>query len=175
MKTYEAMFLLEPVLATDWPAAEAEINRVLDRAGAKVIGIKNWGERKLAYSIGHRKRGLYVLSFFQAMPEKISGLERDVQLSEKAVRVLVLKRDTMSPEDIEKALNAEPPAARLPSRGEEGEGRARGGKPADVEAGAGRTADDRGASSSEADAARGDDLDVAATFDPDQAMDDDGR
>ncbi|MBN2561257.1 MAG: 30S ribosomal protein S6 [Phycisphaerae bacterium] len=119
MRTYEAMFLMEPTLATDWPAAEAEINRMLERADAKLLGIKSWGERKLAYPIGHRKRGLYALSFFDAAPDKIPGLERDVQLSEKAVRVLVLRRDNMTPEAIEKVLAAEPPA-KTPARDDYG-------------------------------------------------------
>lgn len=118
MRTYEAMFLLDPALATDWPAAEAEVNRILSRAEAKVIGVKNWGERKLAYQIGQHKRGLYVLIFFEASPEKIVGLERDVQLSERALRVLVVRRDEMTPEKIEKALAADPPP-RAPVRGEE--------------------------------------------------------
>ena len=124
MKTYEAMFLLEPTLANDWPAAEGEINRILERAGAKVIGMTNWGERKLCYPIGHRKRGLYALTFFEAAPDKITGVERDVQLSEKAVRVLVLRRDRMTAEQIQKALAAEPPA-KVPTRGEEYESRPR--------------------------------------------------
>jgi ribosomal protein S6 len=119
------MFLMDPALATDWSAAEAEINRILQRAEAKLLGVKNWGERRLAYPLGQLKRGLYVLSFFQTSPEKIAGLERDVQLSERAVRVLVLRRDEMTPEMIEKALQAEPPP-KVPTRGEEWLGRPRG-------------------------------------------------
>lgn len=110
MKTYEAMFLMEPSLVTDLPAAEAEINRILERAQAKVIGLNSWGERKLAYPIRHRKRGLYILSYFESAPDKITGIERDVQLSEKAVRVLVLRREGMTAEAVQKALSAEPPA-----------------------------------------------------------------
>ncbi len=64
MRIYEAMFLMEPVLASDWPAAEAEVSRLMERADAKLLGIKDWGERKLAYPIGRQKRGLYALSFF---------------------------------------------------------------------------------------------------------------
>lgn len=118
MRTYEAMFLMDPTLATDWPVAEAEINRILDRAEAKLLGINNWGERKLAYPMGRWKRGLYALSFFEAAPESIISLERDVQLSEKAIRVLVLRKDKMTPEAVEKALAAEPPS-KTPARGDE--------------------------------------------------------
>lgn len=106
MKTYEAMFLLEPSLSGDFAAAEAEIRRILDRAGAKVLAIRNWEERKLAYSIGQNKRGLYVLTYFEASPDKIVGIERDVQLSEKTLRVLVLRRERMTAEQIEKAMTA---------------------------------------------------------------------
>lgn len=123
MKTYEAMFLLDPTLASDWQAAEAEINRILERAEAKVLGIKNWGERKLAYPIGRWKRGLYALSFFEGVPENIAGVERDVQLSEKAIRVLVLRKDKMTPEAVEEALAAEPPT-RVLTRGGDWGGRA---------------------------------------------------
>lgn len=124
MKTYEAMFLMDPSLTPNFSAAEAEINRILQRADAKVLGLKNWGERKLAYPIRQLRRGLYVLSYFEAPPEKIVGLERDVQLSEQAVRVLVLGRDRMTREAIDKALAAEPPP-KVPVRGEEWGGRSR--------------------------------------------------
>jgi ribosomal protein S6 len=116
------MFLMEPTLATDWPAAEAEVNRLLQRADAKVLGVKDWGERKLAYPIGQWKRGLYVLSYFEAGPESASALERDVHLSEKTIRVLVTRRDKMTPEAVEQALLAEPPS-KTPARGDEWGGR----------------------------------------------------
>ncbi len=109
MKVYEGMFLLDPSLSSDWPAAEAEINRVLDRAEAKVIGMKNWEERRLAYPISRHKRGLYALTYFQAPPESIPGLERDVQLGEKILRAMFLRREGMSEEDIQKSLTADPP------------------------------------------------------------------
>jgi small subunit ribosomal protein S6 len=123
--TDEAMFVMDPASAPNWPTAESEINRILQRAGAKVLGLKNWGERKLAYPIGQHKRGLYVLTYFESTPDKIAGIERDVQLSEQTVRVLVLRRDEMTPELIEKALAAEPPP-KVPVREEWG---ARGREP----------------------------------------------
>lgn len=126
MKSYEGMFLLDPALASDWPAAEAEVRRVLDRAEAKVLGLKKWDERKLAYPIRRSKRGLYVLTFFEAAPEKISPLERDCQLSEKILRVLVLRKDRLTPEHVEKAMTAAPPP-KTPVRGDEWGGPGGGG------------------------------------------------
>jgi len=109
VKVYEGMFLLDPAMTSDWPAVEVEINRVLDRAEAKVIGMKNWEERRLAYPIGRHKRGLYALTYFQAPPDSIPGIERDVQLAEKILRAMFLRRESMSEEDIQKSLAADPP------------------------------------------------------------------
>jgi ribosomal protein S6 len=96
------MFLMDPSLSNDWTSAESEVRRILDRAEAKVLGVKNWEERKLAYPIGTNKRGLYALTYFEALPDKITGIERDVHLSEKAMRVLVIRRDRMNSEAVEK-------------------------------------------------------------------------
>lgn len=119
MKTYEAMFLFDPAQTPDFGAAEAEIRRLADRAGAKVHGITNWEERKLAYEIRHHKRGLYALTFFDAPPEKIAPMERDAQLSEKIMRMLVIRRDKMSPEAVQKALAAPPPPKSTPRGADE--------------------------------------------------------
>ncbi len=128
MKSYEAMFLMDPAAASDWAAAEAEVRRILQRADAKVLGLKKWDERKLAYPIKRNKRGVYGLCFFEAPPEKISGLERDAQLSEQVLRVLVVRKDRLTPEEIEKALTAAPPP-KSPARGDEWSSRPRGPRP----------------------------------------------
>lgn len=127
MKTYEGMFLMDPALASDWTAVETEIQRCLGRAEAKIHGIKNWEERRLAYPIKKHKRGLYALTYFECPPDKITGLERDVQLSEKCIRAMFLNRDTMSAEDIAKSLAAEPPklVSRYDERGGGGGGAGR--------------------------------------------------
>jgi len=119
VKTYEAMFLFDPAQTPDFGAAETEIRRVLDRAGARLHGTTNWEERKLAYEIKHHKRGLFALSYFDAEPDKISGMERDGQLSEKIMRMLVIRCDKMTPEKIEKALAVPPPPKTTPKGGDE--------------------------------------------------------
>lgn len=128
MKIYEGMFLMDPALSSDWVAVETEVNRVLKRASAEVIGMRNWDERKLSYPISRHKRGLYVLSYFRADPEKLVDLERDVQLSEQVLRALFLRRDKMTEEQVALSLAAEPP--KPPSRYDDRGGRfgERGGR-----------------------------------------------
>src|SRR5438105_14326076 len=109
------MFLIDPNTGAEWSAAEAEVRRLLDRAGAKVMGLKRWDERKLAFEVERRKRGIYALAYFEAAPEKIGELERDAQLSEMILRMLVLRDDEITPELVEKAMSAAPPP-RAPER-----------------------------------------------------------
>lgn len=139
MKTYEAMFMLDATLATDWPTAETEVKRILERAGANILGLKNWDERKLTHPVRSHRRALYALTFFEAPADKITGIERDVQLSEKALRVLVLRRENLTPEKIQRALTA-PPPPKVPARGDDwGRGRgpdARETEPASADAAA---------------------------------------
>jgi small subunit ribosomal protein S6 len=107
LKKYEGMFLFDPTVATDWEAMLAELNRLLDRAGARVIVINKWDERRLAFEIRGRKRGTYALAFFEAEQAKIAELERDVRLSEPILRCMVLDADHLTEDEI-KEIAARP-------------------------------------------------------------------
>lgn len=104
MNQYEGMFLLDPTFGASWESCEAEVRRILGRAEAEVVFCQKWDERRLAYKVKGRKRGVYVLTYFKASPTKIVGIERDVQLSENVLRVLVLRADDITPDRMEKAL-----------------------------------------------------------------------
>ena len=69
--------------------------------------MKKWDDRKLAYEVQGKGRGTYILVYFQCDPARIHAIERDVQLSEQVLRVMILRTDRMSREDMEKATPAE--------------------------------------------------------------------
>ena len=115
MKTYEAMFLFDSSFASDANKIEQEVGRLMERAGAEVVMSNKWDERKLAYEIKGRKRGCYVLTFFRAETDKITGIERDVHLSEVVLRVLIVRADHMTTEDMEAAYPSRRAAAELGS------------------------------------------------------------
>jgi len=98
------MFLFDPGFAGDFSKVEQEIQRIMDRAECRIVMSRKWEERKLAYPIAGRKRGCYVLTFFQASPDRISGIERDVRLSEHVLRVLVTRADHLNEADMERAF-----------------------------------------------------------------------
>ncbi|OHB75780.1 MAG: 30S ribosomal protein S6 [Planctomycetes bacterium RBG_16_55_9] len=110
-KLYEGMFLVDSATAgADWDGIIAAIKRILERAEAEIISIRKWDDRRLAYEIKHVARGTYLLTYFRASGEKIQGIEKDVNLSEKILRVLILTAEHLTAEDMEKdtpALKAE--------------------------------------------------------------------
>ncbi|MHC4149961.1 MAG: 30S ribosomal protein S6 [Planctomycetota bacterium] len=114
-KLYEAMFLIDSAeAAADWDGVNATVKNVLERAGAEIVSIRKWEDRRLAYEIDGKARGLYVLSYFRVEGGRIREIERDVQLSERIIRVLILSAEHLSEADIEKDTPVE--AAERPRR-----------------------------------------------------------
>ena len=131
MKTYEGMFLFDPAITTDWDSIQKELDRLMERAGARLIASGKWDERRLAYEIRGRKRGVYALAYFEADPTKVASIERDVQLSEAILRCLVVRADHVSAEQIKELTSGRAAGASPVGYGED-EGRHR---PRDREAG----------------------------------------
>lgn len=107
-RLYEGMFLVDSAHASDWDAVVKTIKKLLKRSGAEIVTIRNWAERKLAYEIDHKSRGTYVLCFFKADSDKIRNIEKDVQLSEQVMRVLILGTEGREKEDVERDMHGLP-------------------------------------------------------------------
>ncbi len=104
-RLYEGMFLVDSArAAADWDGTLAVIDNILKRADARVVAVRRWGERKLAYDIDHKSRGTYILCYFKADGWRIAGIEKDVQLSEKVMRVLILSTEKRPPEMVEQDI-----------------------------------------------------------------------
>ena len=102
-KLYEGMFLVDSArAASDWDGVNAAIKKILEKAKAEIVSMRKWDDRKLAYNIRGVERGTYILCYFKADGQKIQGIEKAVQLSEKIIRALILSTEQMTKEDIEK-------------------------------------------------------------------------
>lgn len=104
---YEAMFLIGQSTAADLGAVISHIDELLERCGAKLISMAKWDERRLAYEIEKQKRGLYILAYFEAPAQQIAQLDRDTQMSETIMRVLVTRADHLTMEEMQAADNRE--------------------------------------------------------------------
>ena len=103
-RLYEAMFLVDSADATaDWEGVDSAVKNILERAGVEIVSMKKWDDRQLAYEINGKEKGTYILCYFKAEGKKIRGIERDVQLSERIMRVLILCAERQGIENVEKA------------------------------------------------------------------------
>ena len=116
-QTYEGMFLLDAG-NPDFNAASEPVRNILTRYEAEFLTFKPWDERRLAYEIMGRKRGLYVLSYFKLDPLKVREVEHDCRLDERVLRALILRRDRLTPEEI--AADTPATTVRTPSAAPEG-------------------------------------------------------
>jgi small subunit ribosomal protein S6 len=106
-KLYEVMFLIDSAeAAKDWDGIIELVTKMLNKIDAQILSLKKWDERPLAYSIKRCSRGTYILAYFRADGRKITELERDVLLSERVMRALILRVDHLTEEDIAKQAAA---------------------------------------------------------------------
>src|SRR5688572_28725277 len=101
--TYEGLFLFPQAAVADLQAASDHVMELLNRAGAEIISMKKWDERRLAYEVKGNKRGLYFLVFFKANGSKLHNIERDCNLSEKLLRAMITRADHVTPEMMQAA------------------------------------------------------------------------
>jgi small subunit ribosomal protein S6 len=89
-RVYEGMFLLDPSkVAGDVANADKQLRTILERNNAEVLVSRPWDERRLAYTIGNLKKGLYYLTYFSAEGKSVTGILQDCKLSEMIVRQMI--------------------------------------------------------------------------------------
>jgi small subunit ribosomal protein S6 len=107
---YEGMFLLDnDVVRAGWNAAKHQVTDLVTKHGGKVVTARRWSERKLAYPVRGRRRGTFLLMYYELPRTGIPPFVRDLDLSESLLRYLLLRCDAL-PEG-EAALAAQESAA----------------------------------------------------------------
>ena len=93
MRDYELLFVLDPSL--DEEAKEGLIEKVKDviNAGGEAGEADVWGDRKLAYRIGKKSTGYYVVLPFKADAELPKELDRRLRINENVMRHIIVCQD----------------------------------------------------------------------------------
>ncbi len=94
MNHYETVFILNPVLSdTQIEETVKKFEDFLKKNGAKMVSKENWGLKKLAYPIQHKKSGFYHLFEFSAPGEAIGPYELEFKRDERIMRFLTVRLD----------------------------------------------------------------------------------
>ncbi|MFD0962933.1 30S ribosomal protein S6 [Pseudofulvibacter geojedonensis] len=94
MNQYETVFILNPVLSeTQIKETVKKYEDLLVSKGAKMVSKEDWGLKKLAYPIQHKKSGFYHLFEFTAPGEAITPYELEFRRDERVMRYLTVKLD----------------------------------------------------------------------------------
>jgi small subunit ribosomal protein S6 len=94
MNHYETVFILNPVLSEDQiKETVKKFEDILISKGAKMISRENWGLKKLAYAIQHKKSGFYHLFEYTVTGEAINELELAFRREERVMRYLTVSLD----------------------------------------------------------------------------------
>ena len=101
IRQYEGMFLFGQSASQDNEGALATVRTMVERHEGHILHIKKWDERKLAYEIKKQKRGTYIICYFKAPSSSISAIERDVNLSDIVLRVMITGADHLNQKEME--------------------------------------------------------------------------
>ena len=94
MNHYETVFILNPVLSeVQVKETVSKFEDFLTSKGAKMVSKEDWGLKKLAYEIQHKKSGFYHLFEYQAPAELIISLETELRRDERIMRFLTVSLD----------------------------------------------------------------------------------
>ncbi len=92
MNKYQLLYIVDNGLADE---AKSEIvdkfSALIESLGGVVDAIDKWGTKKLAYEIGGKREGYYVLVKFAAESTVPAEIERQMKINESIVRQMITR------------------------------------------------------------------------------------
>jgi small subunit ribosomal protein S6 len=94
MNHYETVFILNPVLSeTQIKETVKKFEDYLVSKGAEIVWKENWGLKKLAYPIHHKKSGFYHLFEFKIPGDAINSFELEFRREDRVMRYITVRLD----------------------------------------------------------------------------------
>ncbi len=92
MLQYETIFVTEPTLTEEEvDGLIKSYDQIVVTPGGKVLKVEKWGKRRLAYPIGRREEGIYVLMVIECSPQFVKELERRYRMNDQILRHLTVR------------------------------------------------------------------------------------
>ena len=94
MRNYELTFIVpSDVSEDDMTGVVTQVQGWVEGSQGKVVKVDHWGRRHLAYQIGDYNEGYYVLLNLEMNPQETLELERNLKLSDRIIRYLLIRTD----------------------------------------------------------------------------------
>ncbi|HEY7462070.1 MAG TPA: 30S ribosomal protein S6 [Gemmatimonadota bacterium] len=120
MRNYETVIVFDPALDEEKVSTKVQdIERRVREANGEVRATNHWGKRKLAYPIGKKENGLYVLLQYTSPGGEIAEIDRALRLDDTVLRHMTV----VGPDEglVQRAAQAAERAAQRRVRGQEEE------------------------------------------------------
>ena len=93
MRRYESVWVVNGDLPDEEVKATIDkFTKIITAQGGTLVGVEEWGRRKLAYKIEGTFRGYYVLADFAGLPGAVKELERNYRIDDRVIRYLTIKK-----------------------------------------------------------------------------------
>ncbi len=93
MRRYETVMVVHGDLPDEEvKAAIDKFTKIIAAQEGVLVGVEEWGRRKLAYKIGNTLRGFYVIADFAGRPDTVKELERNYRIDDRVIRYLTIKK-----------------------------------------------------------------------------------
>lgn len=113
MRKYETVFILDPDM-NDQARGDMldKVKGIIDREGGIYLDLEQWGNRKLAYEIKKKVRGVYFCQTFGGTGALVKELERNLRLSDQVLKFMTLMlSDEVTVEQLKDEASANEQAA----------------------------------------------------------------
>jgi len=90
IRLYECMWLVDANTGReDYAKVIVGLKEIVEKGGGTWINAEKWDERRLAYQIKKRKRGLYIINHFTAPTEAVTKIDRQARITELVLRHMI--------------------------------------------------------------------------------------
>jgi len=120
MRRYETVWVVHGDLPDeDVKATIDKFSRIISTQGGVLVGLDDWGRRRLAYKVKGTARGYYVVADFAGTPGTVKELERNYRIDDRIIRSYTVKKaDRVDLEALKAEAAARAQAAAAPPQAE---------------------------------------------------------
>lgn len=116
MRIYEELFIVRPdITEEEADHIVDQVKSVITNAAGTVDKIEKWGVRKLAYRVGKRNEGYYILIQFSANSATVREVERRLRVNDNVMKFITVRIDEKLKKLDKRKKQREKRAARKPA------------------------------------------------------------